>query len=94
MNGNWKLVGPDGQEFVGVPPLRCCQKEIDSRVPKEIQTKRLLDMMSKCSLCEDGHPKYTIGKNTPAEIPGICETCFKTIWDDCKTLMEGGNGAI
>lgn len=89
---NWKLISPTGKIFEAETPIKCCQKEIDSRVSKEVQANRLLEMMSKCSLCEEGERKYTIGKNTPAEIPGICETCLQTIYSDCLDIMSGIDG--
>jgi len=43
--GEWKLIAPDGTVFIGESPLRCVKAEIDYRVTKHMQLKRLYDAL-------------------------------------------------
>lgn len=42
-DGIWVLTAPDGRKFAAESPLGCCKREMESRVPREVLAKRVLD---------------------------------------------------
>lgn len=42
--GIWVLMSPSGIIYTGENPLKCVQKEMQSRIPAEVMLKRLLDI--------------------------------------------------
>ena len=45
--GTWILVAPDGRKWEADSPLHCCKKEMDERVPKNVQLFRILTALAE-----------------------------------------------
>ena len=47
MTGEWKLIAPSGQEWVGGSPMDCVRQEIHTRVPPHVALGRIARSMNE-----------------------------------------------
>lgn len=52
MEGTWRLVAPDGREWVAESPLHCVREEMRERVPPSVQLARVLAAAEESDLAE------------------------------------------
>ena len=52
-NQLWTLISPEGVEFKAATAIKCCRKEQEARIPKEVRLARIDEFLSGCALCEE-----------------------------------------
>ena len=83
----YTLITPEGIEFKGETPLRCCRAELGFRLTDEERLANIIKFIfGVCFICEkefkEDDEKHYIARGTSANFGPLCSTCLTIIKKD------------